>query len=124
MSWEKASRQKSKRVGSLTFIRSVLMCAHHRSCNFQMKDPTAWFDADKPDGLFQLDFEDAYDRSVMEDLIHMATSNDAILIQKVKYTLGKDSRNLQLEVASEDYLESSVKTHLINDKDLKELFTR
>ena len=100
------------------------MYTYTRSCNFQIKDQTAWFDPDKPDGLFHLNFEDAYDRSVMEDLLHMAASNDAVLIQKLKYTLGKESRNLELEVAWEDCLESNVKTKLINEKDLKEIFSR
>ena len=89
-----------------------------------MKDQAAWFDADKPDGVFELNFDDAYDRSVMEDLLHMATSNDAVRILKLKYTLGKERRNLNLEVAWDDHVKSNVKLHLINDKDLGEIFYR
>ena len=100
-----------------------------RSCNFQTKDPTAWFNPDCPDGVFNLDMEDGYERAVMVDLLHMAANNDAVSISSLTYKRKLESgfsepQAVKLEVAWENSAGSKIRVVKTSVEAIQEAFDR
>jgi len=94
-----------------------------------MMDETAWFNSDTPDGAYTLDLSNVYDRAVLVDVLHMAATNDAVRLRKVKYIRREESggvfeRNLVLEVGEEVSEATSIETYLCSWRNLQMTFNR
>jgi hypothetical protein len=100
-----------------------------RTCNFHFIEDAAWFNADIPGGEFTLDLQKPYDRSVMEDLLYLAASNDAVKIGAAKYSRVTeagtlDQRDVKLELVAEVVDLRKTERFLMTEENLRVIFDR